>query len=68
MDDLVKEIARLTEGKDRIQTGIPGLLLFRNEQLTEPFSGVYTPSICMIVQGAKRVTLGKESFIYDAQH
>ena len=29
---------------------------------------MYEPSICVIVQGAKRVILGDDTYVYDAQH
>jgi AraC-like DNA-binding protein len=68
MKNLTDRIAGLTDGEELLQTPIPGLLLFRYEEPTEPASGMYPPSVCLIVQGAKRVTLGTESFVYDAQH
>ena len=62
-----KSIARLTE-KGELHTAIPGLSLFRREQSTEPISGMYEPSICMVAQGAKRVLLGDDTYVYDAHH
>ncbi|KIT38266.1 AraC family transcriptional regulator [Vibrio parahaemolyticus EN9701072] len=35
---------------------------------TPPTSYTHNPSICLIAQGRKRVLLGEESFIYDANH
>ncbi|EPM9371845.1 AraC family transcriptional regulator N-terminal domain-containing protein [Vibrio parahaemolyticus] len=35
---------------------------------TPPTSYTHNPSICVIAQGRKRVLLGEESFIYDANH
>jgi AraC-like DNA-binding protein len=29
---------------------------------------MYEPSICMVAQGAKRVLLGEDTYVYDAQH
>jgi len=68
MSDLISRIAGFTEAKERAESRVPGLMFFRNDEPTEPFSGFYSPSVCMIVQGTKRVTLGKDSFVYDAQH
>lgn len=31
-------------------------------------SGMYEPSICLAVQGAKRVILGEDTYVYDAHH
>ncbi len=61
-------IARLTEQGELHTTAIPGLSLFRREEPTEPISGMYQPSICMVAQGAKRVQLGDDTYVYDAQH
>jgi AraC-like DNA-binding protein len=59
-------IARCTEKGELHTTKVPGLSLFRRDEPTEPISGMYEPSICMAVQGAKRVILGEDTFVYDA--
>ncbi|ABQ28518.1 AraC family transcriptional regulator [Geotalea uraniireducens] len=66
--DLVKSIARCTEKGELYTTAVPGLSLFRRDEPTGPISGMYEPSICMAVQGAKRVLLGDDSYVYDAHH
>jgi len=63
-----KTIARWTEQGELQETAIPGLSLFRREELTEPITGTYEPSICMVAQGAKRVILGEDAYVYDAHH
>lgn len=63
---LCRSIARYTEQGDLHITAIPGLSLFRREEPSEPISGMYEPSICMAVQGSKRVILGEDSFVYDS--
>lgn len=65
---LVKSIARCTENGELFTTAIPGLSLFRRVEPTGPTTGMYEPSICMALQGAKRVILGDDSFVYDAHH
>lgn len=65
---LGESIARLTEHCELHTTAVPGLSLFRRPEPTEPVTGMYQPSICLVAQGAKRVKLGDETFIYDAQH
>src|SRR5512145_2205785 len=67
LEALGKSIARWTENGELFTTAIPGLSLFRREEPTGPISGMYEPSICMVAQGAKRVLLGEESFVYDAE-
>jgi len=65
---LRESIARLTETEELHTTAVPGLSLFRREAATEPVTGMYEPSICMVAQGAKRVVLGDDTFVYDAHH
>jgi len=65
---LGKSIARWTDKSDRLETAIPGLALWRRDEPTEPASGMYEPSICLVAQGAKRVVLGDDTYVYDAHH
>jgi AraC-like DNA-binding protein len=65
---LGQSIARWTDKGDHIETAIPGLALWRREEPTQPTSGMYEPSICLTAQGAKRVVLGDDAYVYDAQH
>lgn len=65
---LGESIARLTRNEELFTTAIPGLALFRREAPTEPVSGMYEPSVCLVTQGSKRVMLGEETYIYDANH
>lgn len=51
-------IAQLTEHGEFLTTPISGLSMFRKEEPTEPTTGMYEPSICMVVQGSKQVILG----------
>ncbi len=67
-EGLVRSIARWTEKGERLTTAIPGLMLYRREKPTEPVSAMYEPSICVVVQGAKRVFLGEDSYVYDSRH
>jgi hypothetical protein len=65
---LNKCIARLTEHGEMHTTAVPGLSLFRREEPTEPISGIYEPSVCLVAQGAKRVLLGDDTYVYDARN
>lgn len=65
---LGERIARLTDKSDNIETAIPGLTLWRRDKPTEPICGMYEPSICLTAQGAKRVMLGDDVYMYDAQN
>lgn len=68
LDELRKSIARWTEKGELHTTAIAGLSLFRRDEPTEPISGMYEPSVCLVAQGAKRVILGDDTYVYDAQH
>ena len=68
LEGLRERIARWTEQREPHATAVPGLDLFRREQPTEPISGMYEPSICLVAQGAKRVLLGEDTYVYDAHH
>jgi AraC-like DNA-binding protein len=65
---LAERIYRWTEQDDHLLSDIPGLMLVRYETPTEPTSAMYEPCICMVAQGAKRVQLGDEEYVYDENH
>jgi len=67
-EELGKKIAQLTEHGELHTTGIYGLSLFRRTEPTEPITGLYEPSICLVAQGAKRVSLGEDTFVYNPHH
>ncbi|HYA86130.1 MAG TPA: AraC family transcriptional regulator [Nitrospirota bacterium] len=68
LEALRKSIARWTDKSDRVVTTIPGLTLYRRDKPSEPAGIMYEPRICVIAQGAKRVMLGDDTFVYDEQH
>ena len=68
IEALGKSVARLTEKGELHTTAVAGLSLFRREESTEPITGMYEPSVCLVAQGAKRVQLGDNAFVYDAHH
>jgi AraC-like DNA-binding protein len=68
LETLGKSIARWTGKSDRIVTAIPGLTLYRRDEPSEPTSIMYEPRVCVVAQGAKRVLLGDDTYVYDAQH
>lgn len=68
MNGLVESIARLTENEELRTTAVPGLSLFRRTEPSKPVTGMYEPSVCLIAQGAKRVLLGDDTYVYDANH
>ncbi len=68
LEALGKSIARWTAEGDQLVTAIPGLSLYRRDEPTEPTSRMYEQRICIIAQGAKRVLLGDETYVYDPHH
>jgi AraC-like DNA-binding protein len=64
---LAAGIARWTvnDGEPFI-TPISTLALFRKTAPSQPTSCMYDPSVALIVQGAKRVLLGEDTYHYDA--
>ena len=67
LETLRGSIARWTSEGEQNPGAIPSLSLFREEGPTDPISAVYEPSVCMVVQGAKRVLLGNETYVYNEQ-
>jgi AraC-like DNA-binding protein len=65
---LGRQIARWTQNSQILDTPVPGLKLFRFDAPTDPVSVLQDASVCLIAQGAKRVFLGEEEYVYDAHH
>jgi len=65
---LIDSIAKYTQNGNQDPTAIAELSLFRMNELTGPLNVMYEPSICIAVQGAKRVDLGEESYVYNAHN
>lgn len=65
-ETLAGRVARWTTGVEQLDTAIPALRLYRREVPTEPCTCMYEASVALIVQGAKRVRLGEETYLYDA--
>jgi len=65
MNELAAQILRHTPGEGLHDTAIPRLQLVRLTSPHLPTTGIYTPSVCILAQGRKRVTLGSEVFVYD---
>lgn len=47
---------------------LPGLRVFRADELIGSVCAVYEPSVAVIVQGSKRVVLGADTLVYDCGH
>ncbi len=66
--DLAEVIGRWTVGKEDCSTPISNLLFFRREAPSVPCACTVEPSVLFVVQGAKQLLLGEQSFAYDAEH
>lgn len=65
---LARQIEQWTGNANQYTTAIPGLRLSRWCSPTQPASYTLNPSICLIAQGKKRVLLGEQAHLYDANH
>lgn len=66
MKQLAELVARHAPATGMYDTPLRCLSLFRADQPTLPIPSVYEASLCLIAQGAKRVSLGDHSLVYDA--
>src|SRR3954471_4853491 len=66
--DLATLIGRQIPRTGMVSTSIARLSLFRADEPTVPLPAVYDASLCIIAQGAKRVSLGEQRLVYDAAH
>ena len=63
--NLIDMIEQLIGNDNLYASGIPGLTFHRWTHPTEPVSYMHDPSICVILQGKKRVVLGEENYRYE---
>lgn len=68
LEGLRNGIARWTDQGESLETAIPGLTLHQRDETPPPVSIMYEPRICVVAQGAKRVLLGDDTYIYDEHH
>jgi AraC-like DNA-binding protein len=62
--ELAKVIERHRGTNGNYETAIPSMFFVRRTTDSEPKYGVYKPSLCIMVQGTKEVSLGTENFRY----
>lgn len=68
MNQLAETITRHAPATGMYGTALRCLSLFRADRPTLPIPSVYEASLCLIAQGAKRVSVGDRSLVYDAAH
>ncbi|WP_244316186.1 AraC family transcriptional regulator [Paenibacillus brasilensis] len=66
LNQMLEIAKRITIDEGRTQTMIPFLTTMRYSRQTSEISGVLTPSICLILEGAKKLHLGQEVIDYRA--
>jgi AraC-like DNA-binding protein len=62
--ELARKVALFMGSEENRATDIPGLTLHRRIATTAPCSMTYEPCVTLMVQGRKRVELGRTTFIY----
>lgn len=66
LSELIELIEKYTGGMDgAYDAAIPRVKLFRFSTPTEPLHALHEPSICLVVQGKKRVLIGNQALDYD---
>lgn len=64
---LIERILHLTEKQPAVRP-LLGLTVSKRTFPTEPSTYILPPSICIAVQGAKRVFVGEEYYVYDVEN
>ncbi len=65
---LVNRIAKWTLNLEQVVLPIPGMEFHKYTSPTVPVNALHEPSICLVVQGSKRVQLNEAEYVYDANH
>jgi AraC-like DNA-binding protein len=66
-EELAERIARVRR-EDGAAEPMPGLHMHRASRPNERVPGVYKPSLCVIAQGSKEISLGESHYRYDSAH
>ncbi len=67
-DEIAAILYRHCQDDGTIETAIPGLLLFRGSRTDVPTCAIMASVFALMVQGAKQITVGDETYDYDARH
>jgi AraC-like DNA-binding protein len=67
-DELADIIDRHCRSDGAVDTAIPGVKLFRGSNTEVPTCAILTSVFAMMAQGAKRITVGDDTYDYDARH
>jgi AraC-like DNA-binding protein len=64
--ELAERVTRLTPADGVHRTAFAPLAFIRASEIGQPLPAVYSPSVCVVIQGRKRALIGNESYHYDA--
>lgn len=67
-EELADIIGRHCASNGTIDTAIPGVKIFRGSNTDAPTCAIVASVFAMMAQGAKRITVGDETYDYDARH
>ncbi|MCA9100616.1 MAG: AraC family transcriptional regulator [Planctomycetales bacterium] len=68
LKQLADAVGRHARVEGACETPVPPLSLYRSSRQTLSDAVVYVPSLCVVVQGAKEVTVEGETYHYDPSH
>ena len=63
--ELARKIAAHMSGEGVLETGVPGLSLYRQTRPTACTSATYEPRLVVFVQGQKRINVGRSTYLCD---
>lgn len=66
--ELAALIGRHCPADGMVDTAIPGLKIFRGSNTDVPTCAIMASVFAMMAQGAKRITVGDDTYDYDARH
>lgn len=64
--ELARRAQALATGEGVNATVVPGVALIRASSTTASLPSLYDPSLCIVLQGRKCASLGREVYVYDA--
>ena len=62
--DALAELLSTQDGDGAFPTPIPGLAIMRSSKPVMPNHRIYRPALCLVLQGAKSITLGEATLSY----
>jgi AraC-like DNA-binding protein len=63
--EMLRSLASRHGGQGTVETAIPSVAITLACQTTQPAIGVFQPRFCLVLQGAKEITIGERRMRYD---